>query len=662
MNSKSVLLSLVVLSFSLPILSKTNAPSSEIPAKREFPLNPAINPCDDLYGYACSKVIESFKLRPDRAMHVFSFSDSSERILNFKKKYFVSLSKIEPQNKKEEMLKNTYVACMNAESSAIDERNHVKTTLKNLSYLKNKEDLFSFLAKRMTLPDAGSVRFENIPNQDNPTVWDILLVTPYMTAPEKSYYEKAEYIQDDLKLKEKFFREIKEADPKAAAKVVSDLERDLAKVFPTPVEIRDRVSQNFYMSREDFLKKYPHLKLDVFFSRVPSTVKVRNLMPEAFEMLNKKLEEMSLQDLKRVYVYFALGEMLDDSAPSYIQARVDFKAKHLGGPKKRAVRAERCTKLAMNQFARELDFILIPQIFPHFPTETVTALSEKIRSSILASLNENKWLSAQGKKEAINKMKNARLQLVQPETEKDWNFNYEGDYKPNTRVQNSIQYGTLSLQKDLDQLSQPTLSTVWDMSPLTVNAYYTPSYNKFVLPISILQYPFFSADQPMEVNLAAIGTVIGHELGHGIDDQGSKYDQQGQLRRWLTDSDLKKFTDLTKPLVDQFGKIGHNGSLTLGENIGDLVGLSASYRAAFPNGYQEKDKKLNQDFFVQYARAWCETQTASMQERRLKSDPHALGMARANEQMKHQPAFSKAFSCKAGDKLVLPENEMVKIW
>jgi putative endopeptidase len=176
----------------------------------------------------------------------------------------------------------------------------------------------------------------------------------------------------------------------------------------------------------------------------------------------------------------------------------------------------------------------------------------------------------------------------------------------------------------------------------------------------ILQYPFYDQAQSTIENLAGIGMVVGHELGHGIDDQGSKYNTKGQLKDWMTKKDLAKFQELTAPLVEQFGKAGMNGRLTLGENIGDLVGLRSALDAAKMS--MKISTEEYQKFFLSYARSWCEVQTDGAKQLRLKSDPHSMGEARVNELVKHFREFEEAFSCKPTDALVLPNSSRVHIW
>jgi putative endopeptidase len=281
--------------------------------------------------------------------------------------------------------------------------------------------------------------------------------------------------------------------------------------------------------------------------------------------------------------------------------------------------------------------------------------------ALVDQLSENTWLSKDAKQEAMRKIKTAKLALVSPNNEEEWNFNPRADYSTDSPIANILKLRKLLMDKHLNELNGPININRWHMGPLTVNANYDPSHNRFEFPVGILQYPYYDANEPEEVNLAAIGAVIGHELGHAIDDHGSGFNADGILRSWMLDEDKKTFDEKSRPLVEQFNKIGHNGKFTLGENIGDLVGLRTVYRAAFSKE-NDNSQELKKRFFLQFARFLCEVQREKFAEFRLKVDPHSLGYARANEQIKQQEGFKEAYNCKPGDPMVLPKNEIVNIW
>ncbi len=636
-----------------------------VPERREFPVNPAVAPCKDLYEHACSKVIQGFHLRDDRSSHTFSFNDSHERLLHAKTQFLEKLTSPKTDETlltaRSKQLRTIFQSCMDEKAGAKEERELVTKELTEIATQKERIQYLKLLGSRIDSPDPSFIGFSSMPNQDDPKRNDVLFSSRLMTLPERSYYEKKEVVDGLEKLMVAFFDTLKLKDAKVRAHRLITFEKEFAQVFPLPAEIRERYSQRNYVSRESWEKSYPSLELAGFLKRVPEQVKFRNIIPETLAFVESKLHTGDLETLKDVLRFQALKGVMDDAYPEFYKKRFAFNHKYLGGPAKRPVRNERCTRLVMNDFGRELDAELLSILFPRFPKQRVIDLGEKIRKAILQGIEENQWLSAQGRSGALEKIKKAELLLVKPETDEEWDFNPPGSYSKDTPIQNQRTLQKLNIEKEIHELSQERNRRKWLMSPLEINAYYMPMDNVFVLPIGILQYPFFDLNGPDYANIAAIGSVIGHELGHAIDDKGSKFDAEGRLKPWMTDNDLKEFTTRGEQFVSRFNKIGHNGKLTLGENIGDHVGVSAAYRAAFVPGHEVKPDEAK-NFFLQYARSWCQVMRPKFREMRLKTDPHSSGEARVNEQVKNLPGFQAAFGCKKGDALFLPEEERIKVW
>jgi putative endopeptidase len=663
---KPLLTGILSLVFSLSAFAAAVEPSSEIPAKREFPVNDQINPCENFHQYVCSKVEASFKLRDDRSRHTFSFSDSSERILEAKKDFFKNIEKEKKLSPRAQQVKDYYLACMDEKSSAEIEQKELKKLQDELSKITTMKQFAEFQTSRIPKGEYTPVYFAAYSNQDNPKVNDIYISTYFMNLPEYSYYDNKELMAEYRKLAVEFF---KIADPKltdeqaqARADRAIKFEKSFVDVYPHPEVLRQRWSEKRQEKQEDFLKKYPLIAFESILAKTPKSILISNSVPETLEFYNKALADSSPEALETLkdFVLLTRGRsILDDSNPEYFKKGFDFSAKYLGGPVARADRQERCTRSAMNNFVLELDQVLIKKLFPHFPAAKFKTVAAKIRESIITGVKNNDWLEPATKAKAILKMEKAKLYLIQPETEKQWDFLPTKKYSTTDRFANARLRSVTSFERAVKTLKNANLEA-WGMGPLTVNAYYDPSANKFVMPMGILQYPFFNAEGDLIENLGAVGAVIGHELGHGIDDQGAKYDENGKLVQWFTMKDFKEFSERGRKLIDQFNKAGHNGALTLGENIGDLVGLTFAYNAAFPDGKAsvEDEKKL----FIAYGRLWCGVNRPKAEEQLLKTDPHALGRARINEQVKHQKAFARAFSCKPGDKMTLPDEQRVKIW
>jgi len=645
---------------------KSPAPSSEIPARREFPLSTELNPCQDFHAYVCTKVEASFKLRDDRSSHTFSFNDSRERLLEHKKKFMSEITKKKDLDARTEQIRDMYGACMNERASAIAEKTEVASVVKKVSALKDSAQVLAQSNEDMTKGAFGSFLYLwPGANLDDPHKYDVIMGSDFMRLQDHKYYENAELLKDYENVLTTFFKtvygkNITEAQAQKKAEAIVAFEKDFIKTYPVASVRRQRWSEKRVQSQEEFLKKYPNLKAAIVFKNIPATTLVNTPIPESLEFLNANLDKYPAEVWRDLYALRNLDEVLDDGYKKYFEQNFNFDKKYFGGPTKRSDRQERCTKTATGYFTKELDAALLPQLFPNFDEAQVQEMGSRIRMSILSGLDKNKWLSSDAKKAAIEKIKTARLQLVQPHTDREWDFNIVGKYSKTDKIKNLHTYVGLRWEKSMKELQGPVNQDAWGMGPLTVNAYYSENENKFVVPIGILQYPFFDSNQELYENIGAIGAVMGHELGHSIDDNGSKYDASGKLRTWMSMKDVAEFDKRSARLVAFFDKSGHDGKLTLGENVADLVGLTFAYSAAFPSDKPTQEEQ--QKFFVAYARSWCSVMRPDYEKLMMKTDPHAMGWARINEQVKHQAAFAEAFSCKAGDPMTLSEKERVQIW
>lgn len=644
-------------------LSDNPKGSEEIPERREFPLNLDVSPCQNFYQHVCSKAQQGFKLREDRNRHMFAFNDSSERILKEKMNFFDDMAKGHRKlSTRGSQLKPFYRSCMNTEARKKEELKIVGETLKELTKFKTRSNFQNWFMERTIEGKPSLLYFSEGGNIKEPLRKDLFLVASWSlpTLPERSYYENNLVRKDFGVLLASFFNILNLDHPDLRAEWVLNFEEGHMKSYPLPRESRDLRNQDNEVERGILIKNYPNLQLKKLFSRMPAHTKIRMFTPDNFEYLNNYLQTAPLDHLLSLAVYVSLSKVMDEAYPQFFKEKFLFAQKHLGGPEKRPALHERCTQTTMEYFTKEVDAELVDILFPNFREESFVKLLKKVKSSIVEGLTENTWLSEEGKRLAIDKINKARFQVVKPRNESEWNFNPTLDYSGEEYIQN-IQKLNIALRKKLlAELNQKRNPNLWHMGPLTVNAYYSAADNKFVMPIGILQYPFYSPDLPDHVNLGSVGAVVGHELGHGIDDQGSKYDAQGRLRKWMGDEDLKNFKSRSQILVEQFNQAGFDGQLTLGENIGDFVGLSFAYRAAFPKEFGSQ--KAKQDFFIQYGRTWCGVMRPKEIERQIKVGPHSIIYARVNEQVKQHLAFEKAFQCSRKDPMTLPHEKRAHIW
>lgn len=658
-----LLCSLLVVLFSCShTSSRPDAPLVYQHINRKFQVDTTVSPCQDYHAHICNRVEREFKLPADRSAYFFAFSDSMESLLTYKKQYFANLEKITAQNAREQKLKDAYLACMNPTALKADEEAYVAKIKAELSVPKDRQQLLKYLASKVLSGDAGLVDYFVLRNMDRPDYHDLVLLPNTMTFPERSYYAKPEAATDLIAVMTLFFDAMGVVDAQKRAQQLYDYEKGFAQLFPMPNDLRDLINKRTATNKAQLLK-LKNLALAPLLAQVPSRTHFRSIAPAALAYMDQALGEMPEQQLRDFYLYYALKDVLDESQPKYFAKHYELEAKYMGASPVRPVREERCTSYVMRTFPMELDAILWERIFPNFPRQSFISLTETIRASLLATLKENKWLSAKAKAGAIKKMSQAQLLLVAPENERQWNFNPETLVTPGTKVTNDVNLRAAKRQRDFQELATMIPRDRWEMGPLTVNAYYDASLNHFVVPVAILQAPFFDVGQSHIQNLAAIGSVIGHELGHGIDDKGYLYDEVGRLRSWVTPRDKSGLEVHSRPLVNLFNGVGHNGKLTLGENTGDNVGLAASFRSAFPDYTNGKYSQAKlQEFYQQYARAWCEVQTDSFKEMRLKVDAHSLGKERINQQVRQQEGFYEAYGCQEKDALYLAPAKRVKIW
>jgi putative endopeptidase len=311
----------------------------------------------------------------------------------------------------------------------------------------------------------------------------------------------------------------------------------------------------------------------------------------------------------------------------------------------------------------------------HFPPQAKARMVELVANLIEAyrvSINDLTWMGEGTKKKALDKLSKFTPKIGYPDKWRDYSSltiksgDLIGNLARIARFRNDFEY---------NKVGKPVDKSEWLMTPQTVNAYYHPLLNEIVFPAAILQPPFFDLNADDAVNYGGIGAVIGHEIGHGFDDQGSRYDGDGNLKNWWTDEDRKEFEKRTSSLIEQYNALAPeeapdtnvNGALTIGENIGDLGGATIAYKAyKISLGTSEAPTidglSGDQRFFIGYAQIWRSRIRTEAMKVRLATDPHSPGEFRCNQILKNLPQFQRAFDVKPGDQLYLDPETQVEIW
>jgi len=357
-------------------------------------------------------------------------------------------------------------------------------------------------------------------------------------------------------------------------------------------------------------------------------------------------------------------------SPPFSDAAFEFFGRTLSGQQEQRQRWKRGVQLVNGSLGEALGQLYVARHYPGIAKTRMEAMIRNLIEAYRISITELDWMTPATKKEALAKLAKFTPKIGHPPRWKDYSkLVVKGD----DLVGNVERANTLESEYQIGKLSHPVDRDEWLMTPQTINAYYNPVKNEIVFPAAILQPPFFDVTADDAVNYGAIGAVIGHEIGHGFDDQGRRFDGDGKLRDWWSPADETEFQKRAKLLIDQFNAyspipgMNVNGELTLGENIGDLGGLSIAYKAwkislAGKPAPEVDGLSGEKRFFMGWAQAWRAKAREEYLRRQVLADPHAWAEFRANGPLGNIDAFYEAFGVKPGDKLYREPSKRVKIW
>jgi predicted metalloendopeptidase len=496
--------------------------------------------------------------------------------------------------------------------------------------------------------------------------------------PERDYY-----LRDDEKSKKLREAYVKHAttifevlgDPadKAATEAagVMALETSLAKGSMSNVDVRDPLKTYHKMTVADVQELTPDFSWKNYFVAVGhSDLRELNVgQPEFFKALNAQLAAAPLEDWK-TYLRWRLA---DTTAPGlsekFVTADFDFHDKELRGTKAILPRWKRCVQATDRNLGEALGEVYVQKYFPPEAKAHALEMVHNLIAALHDDLQTLPWMGADTRTQALAKLTAFGVKIGYPDKWRDYSAL---KIDRNSYMQNELHGAEFEFQRQLDKIGKPVDRTEWGMTPPTVNAYNRSSMNEIVFPAGILQPPFYDPKADDGVNYGGMGAVIGHEITHGFDDQGSKFDAKGNLKDWWTADDLKNFHERSQCVSDQFdgyvvdGDLHENGKLVLGESIADLGGLAISY-AAYEKSLQGKPRPPEKDgftaeqrFFLGWAQVWGANERLEYMRLQTNTDPHPLAKFRGDGPLSNMAEFAKAFGCKRGDAMV--REKVCKIW
>ena len=567
--------------------------------------------------------------------------------------------------------------------NSISSKDQVKSYLDSFSKCKTKDELLDLVFNINVLHGLNAPFQFSVYSDFNDSTTNILHVfTGGLGLPDRDYYNK-----DDKKDIREKYKEFMKSYSKLFGledfniKSIYSLEESIAKVTFTKVEKRDPNKLNNPTDYKSFTSKYksiPTVKLFEYFKKQGHDIpdKSKRKINVANNMLLDRYEELwnecSLEKWKQYYIWrfiLSVSSYINEEATN---VKFDFYGKVLTGTPELLPRWKRVISNCDGKLGAVVGKLFVDKYFPESSKKKAFGLVKYIKDELATRLQDNDWMEPETKKKALEKLHLMKVKIGYPNVPKDYSkltLSLKDSYLDNN-------FKCMKFNEDLEwvKLYKPKDLNEWFMHPHMVNAYYSPTYNEIVFPAGILQEPFFSKDYDAALNFGGIGSVIGHEITHGFDDQGRKFDAKGNLNDWWTEKDAVKYKAKTERLRDQFagykieGKF-LNGDLTLGENIADLGGVSISYHSLtkYLKDNINENKVLDgytpyQRFFLNYARIWrCNTRPKEILNR-LVTDPHSPPEFRVNGVLVNLKEFYKAFGVKEGDALWKPESERISIW
>jgi putative endopeptidase len=679
---------LVVALISAAPAQKMNVPVTDTAIAPTLPYSPSldvtsmdktVDPCVDFYQYSCGGWQKKNPIPPDQvAWGVYGklYQDN----LTFLRGILEQASTTkEKRDRVTQEIGDFYAACM--DEAGIDKlgADALKTQLTEIDQLKSAHDLAPIVA-RMQL-DLGGVLFGIGARQDpdNSEQQIVGVDQSGIGLPDRDYYTK-----DDAKSKETRERYVQHVQrvfqllgdssdvAKQNADAVMRIETALATASMTRVERRDPYRRKNKIKLADLQQMVPSFDWAAYFSTLKTPqFEIINVAPPAFfKELEARLKDEPIGNLRNYLRFHMANGYAAYLSSAFVQENFDFYLKYLRGAKEIQPRWKRCVQFTDRDLGEALGQAYVRKVFPPELKASTVDMVKRIEDAMALRIGQLDWMSPETKAQALTKLQGIRNKIGYPDKWRDYSSvkiagnDFLGDVQRLTEFER---------HRNLNKIGQPVDHGEWGMSPPTVNAYYNAAMNDINFPAGVLQPPLFDAKMDDAPNYGNTGGTIGHELTHGFDDQGAKFDAKGNLRDWWTKDDKQKFEERTKCVSDQYSQyvvvddLKINGRLTMGEDVADLGGEILAY-IAWQGATKDKNLKPvdgltpEQRFFIGFAQWDCSNSRPEELRLRVLTDPHSPSKFRINGVVVNMPNFATAFSCKAGQPMVNPPEKVCKVW
>ncbi|MDB6156387.1 MAG: peptidase [Gammaproteobacteria bacterium] len=640
---------------------------------------PQVRPGDDFFAYASGTWYDKFEIPPDRSrFDVFNQLDelSKTRVREIIESAAgpTHASDQPAPGSPAQKIGDYYAAFMDEAAIESNGLAPVQDDLKRISAANSKQDIATLF---------GSAGFTSLfdldlpPDLKNPDQYSVVITQSHLGLPDRDYY-----LKDDPKLKEfraKYTQYIEQMltlggvpDVPAKARDIMAFETEAAKL-QWPIEKRRDVDATYNPRTKAQLVAYaPGFAWQAFLDASEIGSRQDLILGEltAIKDLAALLNRTPLPTLKAYLTFHYLSDHAPYLPKRFDDARFDFYGRTLRGQPQQRERWKRAVGEVNDSLGEQVGQLYVAKYFPADSKAKMQELVGNLRAALSERIDELDWMTADTKSRAHEKLATFTPKIGYPDRWKD----YSGlEVRRTDPVGNARRAALWHWRYQVARLDKPVDRDEWQMTPQEINAYYNPLNNEIVFPAAILQPPFFDPNADPAVNYGAIGAVIGHEIGHGFDDQGRKFGPDGSLKDWWTQKDADVFKGRVTRLVDQFSAfealpgLKVNGANTIGENIGDLGGLNMAYHA-YQLSLQGQPAPLiggltgDQRFFLSWAQVWRAKYREGALRELVMSDVHSPAYFRVNGPLPNMDAWYKAFNVQPGDKLYINPADRVSIW